>query len=488
MNHISASTPTQSASPLELDPNTIREISSYVTEKIVAYLESLPDQPVCDTEGAEVVAASLLEPLPKSGETYKELVDLVFDKALTKGYNSASPGYMAFIPGGGLVHSAIADLISDAINRYVGIWVSAPGLVQIETNVVRWFCDIVGYADDAGGFLTTGGSLANFSALFTARRTELPEDFLSGRIYTSDQAHHSVFKAAQLVGFPESAIRIIPSDSSFRIDIGRLHEEIRKDRRKGFHPFAVIANAGTTNTGAVDDLERIADISEKENVWLHIDAAYGGFFLLTEQGKQRMKGMSRADSITLDPHKGLFLPYGTGCLLAKNNETLREAHAIHACYLPPMQDREGRVDFCDISPELSRDFRGLRAWLPIKMHGIDVFREALDEKLELARWITDQLESLPNIRIVAQPQLSVVTFRVRSSQTEPAKANVQTQHLLERINAYGHVFLTGTLLAGIFVIRICILSFRTDRNRVEMCLRDIRKACLGLNPSTSNES
>jgi aromatic-L-amino-acid decarboxylase len=488
MNHVSASTPIQSLSPLELNSNTIREISSYVTEKIITYLESLPDQPVCNTEDSEVVAASLLEPLPESGETYKELVDLIFDKAITKGYNSASPGYMAFIPGGGLVHSAIADLISDAINRYVGIWVAAPGLVQIETNVVRWFCDIVGYTNDAGGFLTTGGSLANFSALFTARRTRLSENFQSGKIYTSDQAHHSVFKAAILAGFPQSAIRIIPSDSSFRIDLGRLHKEIRKDRRTGFHPFAVVAHAGTTNTGAVDDLERIADISEKENLWLHIDAAYGGFFLLTEQGKQRMKGMSRADSITLDPHKGLFLPYGTGCLLARNSETLRKAHATHACYLPPMQDKEGRVDFCEISPELSRDFRGLRAWLPIKMHGIDVFRKALDEKLELARWIADQLESLPDIRIVTQPQLSVVTFRIRSFETEPSRINAQTQHLLERINAYGRVFLTGTLLAGIFVIRICILSFRTDRNRVETCLRDIKKACLELDSSTSNES
>ncbi|MGH8548219.1 MAG: pyridoxal phosphate-dependent decarboxylase family protein [Methylococcales bacterium] len=467
-------------SPLELDSTLVREISVYVTEKIIAYLDSLPQQPVSDLEGADQLIAGLTEALPESGEAFRNLIDRVFDEALTKGYNSASPGYMAFIPGGGLIHSAFADLIGDAINRYVGVWLSAPGLVQIETNVIRWFCEIVGFPERAGGFLTTGGSLANFSALFTARRTKLAENFLSGIVYTSDQSNHSVLKAAILAGFPEANIRIIRTDPTFRIDLERLSDQIRQDRHQGLAPFAIVGNAGTTNTGAVDDLDSIADLSERENLWFHVDAAYGGFFLLTERGRQGLHGLDRADSITLDPHKGLFLPYGTGCLLVRERDTLKKAHEIHAGYLPPMQDDPERVDFCQISPELSRDFRGLRVWLPIKIHGIRAFRETLDEKLDLAHWITARLGSIKLIEIVARPQLSIVAFKIRSLGHDNQRSNELTRALLERINSFRRVLLTGTWLEGIFVIRICVLSFRTHLKQVQDCLNDIERACTEL--------
>lgn len=466
-----------SGSPLELDSKLISEISLYVTEKMIAYLDSLSEQPVSDVEGAEGLIAGLSEALPESGETFQRLIDRVFDEAVTKGYNSASPGYMAFIPGGGLIHAAFADLIGDALNRYVGVWLSAPGLVEIESNVIRWFCGMVGFPDRAGGFLTTGGSLANFSALFTARRTKLPEHFLQGIVYTSDQSHHSVLKAALLAGFPEENVRLIRTDATFRIDLDHLRDRIRKDRGEGFSPFAIVANAGTTNTGAVDDLDAIADLSERENLWLHVDAAYGGFFMLTTRGRQLLRGLERADSITLDPHKGLFLPYGTGCLLVREKDTLKKAHAIHADYMPPMQEAPERVDFCQISPELSRDFRGLRVWLPIKMHGIRVFREVLDEKLDLARWITERLEAIEWLEIVARPQLSVVAFKVRTPANDAGRSNDLTRALLERINSYRRVLLTGTWLGGIFVIRICILCFRTHRKQAQNCLHDIERAC-----------
>ncbi|MGH8497311.1 MAG: pyridoxal phosphate-dependent decarboxylase family protein [Methylococcales bacterium] len=466
---------------LELDSDRIREISHYVTEKIVAHLESLPQQALSDFEASGALTRSLNEPLPESGQSYRKLVDCLFDRAQTLGYNSASPGYLAFIPGGGLIHSAFADLIADAINRYVGVWLAAPGLVQIEMTVIHWFCAIVGYPETAGGFLTTGGSLANFSALFTARRSKLGENFLCGMIYTSDQCHHSVLKAASLAGFPQSNVRIIPSDSMFRIDLVRLSAQIRTDRADGLSPFAIVANAGSTNTGAIDDLDAIAELSQHENLWFHADAAYGGFFMLTKRGRQRLSGLERADSITLDPHKGLFLPYGTGCLLVRNQSTLKKAHEIRADYLPPMQEDPERVDFCQISPELSRDFRGLRVWLPIKMHGIEAFRKNLDEKLDLAHWITVKLKAIEQIEIAAAPQLSVVAFRLRSCADNLNLGNELTRALLDRINASRRILLNGTWLSSTFVIRICILSFRTHHEQVMTCLREIELACAELN-------
>ncbi len=471
-------------SPLELDPALVREMSGYVTEKIIAYLDTLAQQPISAFENAEPLAASFREKLPETGEGYRNPVDRVLEQAVSQGYNTAGPGYMAFIPGGGLIHSAFADWIADAINRYVGLWLAAPGLVQIESTVIRWFCEIVGYPEGAGGFLTTGGSLANFSALFTARRTKLGDDFLSGVIYGSEQCHHSVLKAAILTGLPESNFRAIPTDSSFRIDPGRLSAQIRNDRRHGLSPFAIVANAGSTNTGAIDDLNAIADIRDKENLWLHVDAAYGGFFMLTERGRQRLCGLERADSITLDPHKGLFLPYGTGCLLVRENEHLKKAHAINATYLPPMQDDPRRVDFCQISPELSRDFRGLRIWLPVKMHGVLAFREALDEKLDLANWIAERLEALGPVEVIAWPQLSVVAFRIQSGKNNLNEGSELTRAVLERINSYRRVLLSGTLIDGIFAIRVCILSFRTHKQQVIDCFNDIQRACKELDLDT----
>ena len=459
---------------LELSPIDMRRLVDQAMERIVAHISSLPRQPSADVEGGEALARSLVEPLPERGVPFAGLLDLLFEAAIPKSFNTAGPGYLAYIPGGGLFHSALADLIADAVNRYVGVWIAAPGLAQLEANVVRWFCDIVGYPEGARGILTSGGSLANFTALVTARRNRLPDNFLSGIIYASDQVHHSIVKAAILAGFPGANVREIPSDGQYRVRIDRLRQSIDADRRSGLVPFLVVGNAGTTNTGAVDDLEALSDLAEEEGLWLHIDAAYGGFFMLTERGKAAMRGLERSDSVTLDPHKGLFLPYGTGSLLVRDGETLRRAHEIDASYLPPMQQSRDLVDFCLYSPELSRDFRGLRVWLPFKMSGIGPFRANLDEKLDLAAWATAQLRSISGIEIMAEPQLSIVAFRL----TRPG-AGIETENrlnelLLKSINSKKRVYLTGTTLGGRFVIRICVLSFRTHSDRMHACIEDIR--------------
>ena len=461
---------------LELSSGELRALIQAATERIVAHIESLPRQPSADTAGGAALARSLVERLPREGTPYRELLDLLFEKVIPKSFNTAGPGYVAYIPGGGLPHSAVADLIAGATNRFVGVFAAAPGLSQIETNVIRWFCEIVGYPVEAQGILTSGGSLANLSALVTARREKLPENFLQGTIYTSDQTHHSVEKSAWLAGFPPRNVRAVPSDAQFRIRIDELARLVTEDRSAGLTPFLVVGNAGTTNTGAVDDLEALAEVAEREGLWLHADAAYGGFFLLTGSGRVRMAGIERADSITLDPHKGLFLPYGTGCLLVRDGEALKRAHEVSADYMPTMQEDPGLVDFCQISPELSRDWRGLRVWLPLKMHGIEPFRTNLEEKLELTRWATEQLRRIPGIEILAEPQLSIVAFRFVRPGLDEEALNRLNRSLLERINGRKRVYLTGTLLSGRFAIRICVLSFRTHLDRMKEGMEDIRAA------------
>ena len=459
---------------LEPSPAAMRELTRLTTERIVEHIASLPEQPSLSLDGARELAASLVEDPPAKGTAPEELLELIFERATPTSFTNPGPGFMAYIPGGGLFEAALADFIAGAINRYITVWTAAPGLVQLEVNVIRWFCRMFGYPGGAGGFLASGGSLANFSAIFTARRDRLPENFLDGSIYVSSQVHHCVGKAAALAGFPPSALRTVAVDDDRRIDIESLERAIASDRALGRKPFLLVGSVGTTNTGAIDDLEALADIAARERLWLHLDAAYGGFFALTERGRKRMVGIERADSIALDPHKGLFLPYGTGCLLVKDAGTLKRAHTVRADYMPPMQGSEDLVDFCEISPELSRDFRGLRVWLPLKMYGLDAFRDALDEKLDLTEWIEARLRELPGIQVLGSPQLSVVAFRLAPKGVAEGRLNDLNRNFLGRINAKKRVFLTETHLDGRFVIRICILNFRTHRDRVEMCLKDIR--------------
>lgn len=445
-------------------------------ERIVPFVESLAAHPASDTSGAAELARSLVEPLPRRGTPFPELLELLFGELLPPTFNAAGPGYLAYIPGGGIFHAAVADLIADAVNRYIGVWLAAPALVELEANVIRWFGEIVGYPASARGILTSGGSLANFSAVVTARRALLPDDFLDGAIYASDQAHHSIAKAAMLAGFPERNVRDVGVDDAFRMRVDHLRERVAADRARGLRPFLIVASAGTTNTGAVDDLEAIAEVARELGMWLHVDAAYGGFFLLTERGRARMHGIARADSVTLDPHKALFLPYGTGSLVVRDGEALRRAHALEADYMPQMQEDRDRIDFCQYSPELSREFRGLRVWLPLKMHGIEPFERALDEKLDLALWATEELRRLPGIQIVAEPQLTVVAFRLVRAGLDESALDALNRRFLERINARQRVYLTGTVVRGRFVLRICVVSFRTHVDRMRAAIEDIRAA------------
>ena len=462
---------------LELSPAEMERLARLALDRIVAHIDSLPAQRAADTEGAAELSRALIErEPPETGTPAEELIDLLFDRAIPRSFNTASPGYLAYIPGGGLFESAVADFVAAATNRYVGVFAAAPLLAQLEANVIRWFARIAGLPEGAGGFLASGGSLANFSAIVAARHDRLSEDLRAGVLYVSDQTHHCVAKAAVLAGFPARNVREIPSDGDFRIRLDLLPRAVAEDREKGLSPFLVAGSAGTVNTGAVDDLGALAEFCRREGLWFHVDAAYGGFFLLTDRGRKVMTGIERADSIVLDPHKGLFLPYGTGCLLVRDAELLRRAHTVGAEYLPPLQSDPDFVDFCEISPELSRNNRGLGVWLPIKRHGFGPFRRNLDEKLDLARWAAREIALLPGFEVVAEPQLSLLAFRLAPKGVPAPALDALNRRLLAAVNARGRVHLTGTTTRGTFVLRICVLSFRTHFDRVQAALEDIAAA------------
>jgi aromatic-L-amino-acid/L-tryptophan decarboxylase len=455
--------------PLDPPPEQMQEMGEAALAYLIEFLGRQPDLPAAGEPGGLEAARTVRESPPEEGGEFKPLMETI-ELAAAKAYGTTGPGYLPFIPGGGLFTATLADFLATGINRFVNLWSAAPVVAQIENNVVRWLCDLFGYPDESRGILTSGGSMANFSAIVAARRARLPSNFLDGTLYVSDQVHASVNKAAALAGFGPRNIRVVPATPQLRLDVDRLRAMVRDDRGAGLEPFLVVASAGTTNTGAVDPLTEIADLASDEGLWLHADAAYGGFFQLTERGRTKFRGIERADSITLDPHKGMFLPYGTGSLVVREGARLREAHFTGAAYLQDAAAEDEIPNFSEYSPELSRDFRGLRVWFPLKLHGVSAFREALDEKLDLARVLYDGLRGIPELELPWEPELTVVPFRLVDGDDEANK------RLLERINASGRVFMSSTILQNRFTIRACILSHRTHRDRIDECIDIIRRA------------
>jgi aromatic-L-amino-acid/L-tryptophan decarboxylase len=455
--------------PLEPGPEQMRAMGEAALGYLVEFVQSQDEAAAMDVEGAIEAARSVRTAPPDGPGSFDQLMDTV-DLIAANSYNTTGPGFLPFIPGGGLYASALGDFLATGINRFVNMWGQAPVGAQIENNVIRWLCDLFGYGEQARGILTSGGSMANLSALVAARKARLPEDFLSGTLYVSEQVHASNAKAAAIAGFPSANVRSVACTPELRMDVDALREMLIADRVAGRTPFFVVASAGTTNTGAIDPIAEIAGVAAEHDLWLHVDAAYGGFFQLTERGRSAFAGIERADSITLDPHKGMFLPYGTGSLVVRDGARLREAHFVGAAYLQDFPPEDELPNFTEYSPELSRDFRGLRVWFPLVLHGVDAFRAALDEKLDLARYLYEELSTIPELELPWEPELTVVPFRLRDGSAEADR------RLLDLINASKRVVLSSTVVQDRFTIRACILSHRTHRDRIEECAQIVRRA------------
>jgi len=461
--------------PLEPSAEELEAQTRAVADFVLAQLRGLEAQPSFDTDGAEALRATFDEPVPEQPTPLPALLARL-EPAVAKSFNTAGPGYLAYIPGGGVYAAALADFVACATNRYVGVAQAAPALAQIEETAASWLCRLMGLPAGSRGILTTGGSLSTLAAVATARHARLGEDFQDGVLYFSEETHYCVPKAARLAGFPRRGLRVLPTDSRLRLEPAALEAAIREDRARGLRPFLVVANVGTTNTGAVDPLPQILALAREHGLWLHADAAYGGFFRLTPGGEQLLRGVEACDSITLDPHKGLFLPYGLGALLVRDGERLADVHREGASYVQDVT-RSGSLGFADLTPELSRDFRGLRLWLPLVLHGLAAFREQLEEKLALARWAHRELAGDARFELVDEPQLSVVAFRLRAPADEADRLGPL---LLERVNGRKRVFLSSTKLRGRYTLRICVLSFRTHADRVRDAVEALRQEARAL--------
>ena len=449
-------------------------MSAYAEE----FLTQLPHLPAfLETEDR---GAGILEtPIGEKSHPIGRLIEHLRRDVDRPGLNPASGGHLGYIPGGGLYVSSLGDYLAAVTNRYAGVFFASPGAVRMENMLLEWMSGLVGYPKEtAGGNLTSGGSIANLMGVVTARDAQgiRARDVERAVIYHTEQAHHSVAKAIRLAGLSEAVRRLVPLDERYRMRAAALAIAIAHDRAAGLRPFLVIASAGTTDTGVVDPIEDVAAICGKENLWLHVDAAYGGFFVLCDEGKRALGRLDGSDSLVMDPHKTLFLPYGSGAVLVRDRSRLLESHHYVAHYMQDALRARDELSPADLSPELTKHFRGLRLWMPLLLHGLAPFRAALEEKMLLARYFHGRLSDRPGFEVGPYPNLSVVTFRYRPADGD---ADLFNQKLVEAIQRDGRVFLTSTVLDGRFTLRLAVVSFRVHLETIDLTLeildREVRR-------------
>lgn len=462
------------SSALEPDSSRRRELGSIANDYAERFYESIQH-----SKAFQKIDESIKEkadmPVPEKGVDKGTVLDILENEIVPPGLNLTSGRHFGYIPGGGIHSAAVADYLAAVTNRYASVYASSPGAAALETNMVRWLCSIIGYGEGSGGYLSSGGSMANLTAVVTARDDSgcKAESYSKMVVYLSQQTHHCVDRALNIAGMGECIRRKVSLDSRYRMETDQLRNAIRKDRKKGLIPWIVVASAGSTDTGAVDPLNEIADVCNQEELWFHVDAAYGGFFILTEDGKRIMRGIERSDSAVLDPHKGMFLPYGSGALLVRDVDKLARSHRYEANYMKDARSDSGFYSPADISPELSKHFRALRMWLPLQLHGVSSFRNALQEKTGLAEYLWSEFRKIDEIEVSPPPQLSIFMFRRAPSDVK--NLNEINRDLHKRMVDDGRVFLSTTEIKGSVFFRVAVLSVRTHIEEADELLKSVKQ-------------
>jgi aromatic-L-amino-acid decarboxylase len=448
-------------STLNLSREDMRALGYRVIDTLVEHFQKLPEKPVTRRADRPTLETRLREAIPEHGSNALEVLDRLQRDVFSNIMHTDHPRFFAFVPSPSNFVSVMADALASGFNVFAGTWLEASGPAQIELVTIDWLRQACGLPDSAGGLFVSGGSMANMTALAAARHIKLGNRTEGAVVYFSDQTHSSIERGLRVLGFQDNQTRKIQSDDRFRLDLSALESKVKTDRAAGRVPFCVVANAGTTNTGAIDPLLALADYCHQEELWLHVDGAYGAAAVFCGRGQALLDGLARVDSLSLDPHKWLFQPYEIGCVLVREERWLKEAFHILPEYLADIEGKEGEVNFCDRGIQLTRGFRALKLWMSLQVFGLSGFQEALSRGFEMAEVAEAAVHGLSNWEVVTPAQMGIVTFRCILEGLSPEKLNWLNRELVDEMIADGFAMISSTVLRGQTVLRMCTINPRT---------------------------
>jgi glutamate/tyrosine decarboxylase-like PLP-dependent enzyme len=486
---------------LEISDDAMRELSAQAVALVLDYFAHISELPVFPDTTAGKIREQLQTTLPIEGEPLDELMKDC-RTVINASRHNGHPRFFGYVASGSTPVGAFADLIASALNSNLTSWRSSPAATEVERTTLRWLGSLIGYSEDARGLLTSGGSMANLNALFIAHRVKAKDEtsqkglWNAGQpmtVYASDQVHLSIPKAADVLGLGREQVRLLRTDERFRLDVRSLREHLASDINNGLRPFCVVANAGTVNTGAVDPLNEIAQVAEEKGLWLHVDGAYGALAALDESKRALFAGIERADSVSLDPHKWLYAPVDCGCLLFRDERSVKGVFSEgEADYIKvDEQTADESFAFWDYGIELSRRFRALKIWLMLRYYGALRVKAAISKDNALAAELAERVSVAEDFELLAPTQLSICCFRyvppnlrlqlaATDDDEERARINDRLDDLnariMHRVQRGGRAYLSNATLQGRYALRACITNFRTTSKDIIETLDTVR-AC-----------
>jgi aromatic-L-amino-acid/L-tryptophan decarboxylase len=465
--------------PLAVDPETMRRLGYQTVDWLVERAGRRSDEPVLEEISPQAIAARVPDAVPRTGVGLEAILGQLGADVLPFRSRIDHPRYLAYVPGEGTWLGALGDLVASTYNIDVGNWMESAGPSHLEDTVLGWFAEWIGYPSEAAGVLVSGGSAANLTAMACAREAlvgAMNEDLVA---YVSEQGHSSLARAARVLGFRPQQVRVLPVDGRHRMRVDALEAAIRADLAAGRRPLVVLAVAGTTNTGAVDDLPEISRTCREHGVWLHVDGAYGAFAVLTEKGREALTGLDLADSVTLDPHKWLYQPFECGALLVRQGHLLREAFEIHPSYLQDTASRNGEVNFADHGLQLTRMSRAVKVWMSLQYFGVDAFAEAVDRAMSIARHVEEYVDSSTELELLSPATLGIVCLRRHPpGQDDESELERLNAAVVAALAASGEGLVSSTRLLGRYAVRVCVLNHSTTRDDVDRVLHWLETAPL----------
>lgn len=469
---------------LDYSQQELQDILQKTTELVLQQYAKLEQQDGFHDYPQTEVASWFDEPLPLLGCDAIALLDLVKQRVLDTATGNLGPNMYAYVMAGGNQISTIADFLTSTINQNATKWHLGPAMTEIEKRVVKWAAEMIGYTTEAGGVMVSGGSAATLTGLTVARNVfcrqyNVNQNGLFGMqpltVYCSAETHSSTDKSISLLGIGTKQLRRIATDSEFKIDLQQLQQQIEADIEAGFLPFCIVGNAGTVNTGAIDDLTALAHIAKRFQMWFHVDGAYGGLVSSLPELKDKYAGMELADSIALDFHKWLYQPFEIGCTLVRNWNVLRESYFKQADYLDTsLEVKTDRLEFNEHYFQLSRSAKAFKVWMSLKAYGFTQIQAMMQKDLALTRYLEQQIQSSTDFELMSQSDLAIACFRYIGNQLDTAQIMAINHALIPALEKDGRMFITGTRLRGEFVLRACIINHRKNTESIDYLLHVIR--------------